>query len=61
MRIERLRQTSTKISYSSEAEFVNKFNALRVVGDMPVSIKPTIPDATDTKQWCSVNYYEHLV
>ena len=32
-------------------------NRLGAVGDMPMTIKPTIPNATDTKQWYAVNYW----
>ena len=47
---------SKKISYISDAELVKKINGLRATEI--ISIKPCIPDATDTRFWVSV-YYEY--
>jgi len=57
MQIERYRQTSTKISCSSDIEFIRKINALGAAGNMDMTIKPTTSDTTDTKQWYIVNYW----
>jgi hypothetical protein len=51
------RQTTTKISCSNEQELTEKVNRLGAVGDMPMTISPTIPEQTDTKQWYAVNYW----
>lgn len=51
------RQTTTKISCTNDKELIEKINRLGVVGDMPMTIKPTIPEATDTKQWYAINYW----
>jgi hypothetical protein len=51
------RQTTTKISCANDKELMEKVNRLGVAGDMPITIKPTIPEATDTKQWYAVNYW----
>ena len=48
--------SSKKISYISDAELVKKINGLRATEI--ISIKPCIPDATDTRFWVSV-YYEY--
>jgi hypothetical protein len=53
----RYRQTTTKISCSNDKELIDKVNKLGAVGDMPMTIRPTIPDQTDTKQWYAVNYW----
>ena len=53
----RYRQTSKKISASSDKELEQKINSLCAVGDMDITIKPTTPDVTDTKQWYIVNYW----
>ena len=58
-RMKTYRQTSKKISYSSDKEFQQEINALSASGDMAMTIKPTIPEATDTKQWSLVNYWVH--
>jgi hypothetical protein len=55
--MDRYRQTSNKISISSDKELEQKINSLGAVGNMDISIKPTTPDATDTKQWYLVNYW----
>lgn len=55
--MDRYRQTSKKISVSSNKELEQKINSLGAAGDMDMTIKPTIPDATDTKQWYLVNYW----
>lgn len=54
-------QTSTKISCGNDKELVDKVNRLRAVGDMSLTIKPTIPDETDTKQWYIVNYWIEII
>ena len=51
------RQISTKISCSDYKELTYKINSLGAVGDMPITIQPTIPNSTDTKQWYSINYW----
>ena len=51
------RQTTIKISCTNDKELSEKVNRLGAVGDMPMTIKPTIPEATDTKQWYAVNYW----
>jgi len=51
------RQTSKKISASNNKELERKVNSLGAVGDMEMIIKPTTPDATDTKQWYIVKYW----
>jgi hypothetical protein len=51
------KQTTTKISCSSDKELIEKVNRLGSAGDMPITIKSTIPDQTDTKQWYVVNYW----
>ena len=48
--------SSKKISYISDDELVEKINGLR--STKIISIKPCIPDATDTRFWVSV-YYEY--
>lgn len=53
----RYRQTTTKISCTNDKELAEKVNRLGAVGDMPMTIKPTIPEITDTKQWYAVNYW----
>ena len=55
--MKKYRQTTTKISCTSDKELAEKVNRLGAVGDMPITIKPTIPEATDTKQWYAVNYW----
>lgn len=55
--MDRYRQTSKKISVSSYKELEQKINSLGAVGDMDMTIKPTTPDATDTKQWYMVYYW----
>ena len=51
------RQTTTKINCSSDKELTEKVNRLGAVGGMPMIIRSTIPDQTDTKQWYAVNYW----
>jgi len=51
------RQTTTKISCSNDKELTDKVNKLGAVADMSMIITPTIPNATDTKQWYAVNYW----
>ena len=51
------RQTSKKISVSSDKELEQKINSLDAVGNMDMTIKPTTPNETDTKQWYVVNYW----
>ena len=55
--MDRYRQTSKKISISSDKELEQKINSLGAVGDMDMTIKLATPDATDTKQWYIVNYW----
>ena len=51
------RQTTTNISCTNDKELAEKVNRLGAAGDMPMTIKPTTPEATDTKQWYAVNYW----
>ena len=51
------KQISKKISCSNDKEFVQKLNILNAAGDMDMTIRPTTPNATDTKQWYLVNYW----
>lgn len=50
-------QTSKKISVSNNKELEQKINSLGAAGDMKITIRPTTPDATDTKQWYIINYW----
>ena len=51
------RQITTKISCSDYKELIDKINKLNAMGNMLITIKSTIPDQTDTKQWYSINYW----
>lgn len=51
------RQTTTTISCDNDKELTDKVNKLCAVGDMPMTIKPTTANVTDTKQWYVVNYF----
>ena len=50
-------QKTTKISCTSDKEFVEKFNKLGVSGEMPLIIESTTPEATDVKKWYEVKYW----
>jgi len=55
--METYRQISKKISVRNDKELEKKINALGAVGDMTMTINPTTPEATDTKQWYIINYW----
>lgn len=50
-------QTTTKISCKNDRELTEKVNKLGAATDMPMTIKPTVPEATDTNRWYAVNYW----
>lgn len=56
MWIERLRSITKKISCVNTRDFVQQLNQIAKEGQL-VSVKPTTPDATDTKMWYEVFYY----
>jgi hypothetical protein len=54
---ERITFETKKISFSSTLSYVNQL--LDIPGKI-ISVKPCVPDRTDTKQWVEV-YYERLM
>lgn len=57
--MKKYKQITTKINCSNTKELTEKINKLHTAEDMPITIAPTIPEATDTKQWYAVNYWVH--
>lgn len=55
--MKRCKQITKKICCSSDEELTDKVNKLGLIGDMPITIKSTTPQQTDTKQWYIVNYW----
>ena len=53
-----LEQISEKIHYRNDEEFIKKINELYACANMPIEIKPDIPDFTTAiYQCCKVNYW----
>lgn len=55
--MKKYKQISTTISCKNDEELVERVNKLNSVGDMPMTINPTIPNITNTDQWYVVNYW----
>jgi hypothetical protein len=54
------KQTSEKFGVRNIEELAEKINSLGAAVDMPMSVKLTIPEVTDTKYWYIVNYFSSL-